>query len=143
MFVGDGESKSEDRLDYRPPARHTCGIRSKGSAIGNPVIAHRLTAQPHSLRWKGMPFDAAGVLPRAIKLSKNLRATAKHVQLPRNDKVARRQFKAVVESRRQWKRSVGDEVVQPAKVVLPIDCKSVPVNAAVYRIHAVVRVFDS
>ena len=89
-----------------------------------------------------MPLDAAGDLPRVVELSKDLGAAAVHHQLLGNHKLAGRQFKAVIECRGERKRSVGVEVVQPAKEVLPVDRKPVPFDAAVDRPHAVGGLVD-
>src|SRR4030095_14810353 len=74
--------KSDDRLKHRHPAIQTCGIRREGSAIRNLVNVHHFGGQPEPLGRNGMPFDAAGVLPRVSKLSEDHGAAAVHTHLP-------------------------------------------------------------
>src|ERR1044071_1535072 len=104
-------SKSQDRLNHRHPAVHTCVIRSKGSGIRRAVHPHQFGVKPQTLGRQEVPLETGGILVRVAKLSEDLGATSIHSQLPGNDKIARRQFKAVVEGRGERNWPIGFEVV--------------------------------
>src|SRR5262245_56181418 len=130
-------SKSEDRLDHRRPASHTCCVRRERPAIRSMVDAEQFCVEPQPLGWKEMPPCADTIFGRVAKLSKDYGSAGIKLELSGNNEVTCCQLKAVVKCRCQRKRSVGYEITQPAHEVLPVDREPVPLDAAVDRPHLV------
>src|SRR6516164_6957819 len=119
VWRSDRSSKGEDRLQHRHPARHSCSIRSKRSAIGRSVDLEKLSVEPQSLGRKKMPLDPAAILVGIAELPAHPRAAAVHHHRFRLDKVTHGELGAMIQCGCERKRAVGVEIVQPAYEVLP------------------------
>src|SRR5687767_3536369 len=82
-----------------------------------------------------MPFDACSELIRVFELSKDRRSASIDHQFFGNDKMAHGQFKAVIKCGCERERPVGREIIQPTRVVLPVDSESAVLEAPVSRPH--------
>src|SRR5882762_1358573 len=130
-------SETEDCLNQRRPTGHTCGVRGNNASIRGSVNPHNLSLEPHTLSRNEMPFETTCILRRVAKLANYSRRACLQHELFRNDKIARRRLIAAVESGGEGKWAVGNEVVEPARVVLPIERQPSPLDAAVDCQHPV------
>jgi hypothetical protein len=119
-------SESQDRLDHRRPAIHTCGIRSKGPAIRSAVDVDQLCGEPQPLGRKEIPLCTAAILGRVAKMSGDPGPAGMKLELPGNDKITRRQLKAVVKRGCERKRAVSFDRVRARS---PFDQQSVTERA--------------
>src|SRR6185436_14861177 len=98
--------------------------------------------EPQSLGRKEIPPCPTAILGRVAELSKDLGPAAIKLELLGNDKITRRQLKALVKCGCERKRPVGYEITEPTPEVLPVDRKPVPFDAAVDRPHLIQGLLD-
>src|SRR5262249_47235992 len=132
-------SETDDQLKRRRPTRLTSLVLGDNRAIGRFVNPQSLSREPHSLGWDEKPFETTGVLIRVAELPEYKRCAGIHHPLLRNEKITRRELAAVVECGIERKRTVSFELVEPAKVVLPIERQPFVFDAAVDCQHLIGR----